>query len=116
MNIQIFGTPKSRDTKKALRFFKERGIKPQFVDLTQREIAKGELSRFISKFGLNSLINLKEYQKEGLDNYRFSDEEVTMKIIDNPKIMIQPLIRADKKLEIEWDEKTWRDWYKEQKT
>lgn len=116
MNIQIFGTPKSRDTKKALRFFKERGIKPQFVDLTQREIAKAELNRFIEKFGLNSLIDQKEYQKQGLDHYRLNDKEVIEKIIDNPKIMTQPLIRIDKKLDIKWNEKAWRDWYKEQKS
>jgi len=116
MNIQIFGTPKSRDTKKALRFFKERGIKPQFVDLSQREIALGELNRFIKKFSVNSLIDQKAYQKEGLDHYRLSDEQVVDKLIDNPKIMRQPLLRVDKKLAIGWDEKLWRQWYKEQKT
>ncbi|HHO54995.1 MAG TPA: arsenate reductase [Trueperaceae bacterium] len=116
MNIQIFGTPKSRDTKKALRFFKERGIKPQFVDLTQREIAKGELNKFIQKFSLNELINIKEYQKEGLDHYRLSDQELIDKIIANPKIMTQPLIRADNLLKINWDEQVWRSWYKEQKS
>ncbi len=115
MNIQIFGTPKSRDTKKALRFFKERGIKPQFVDLTGREIALGELNRFIQKFTLNSLINQNEYQKQGLDHYRLSDEQVIEKLIAEPKIMIQPLIRADKNLALGWDEKAWRVWYKEQK-
>jgi len=116
MQIQIFGTPKSRDTKKALRFFKERGIKPQFVDLSQREIAGAELNRFIQKFSLNSLINQKEYQKAGLDHYRFSDEQLIAKLIENPKIMQQPLLRAGKQLAIGWDEKLWRRWYAEQKS
>lgn len=42
MNVQIFGTKKCNDTKKAQRYFKERGIKFQFVDLTEKELSKGE--------------------------------------------------------------------------
>ena len=44
MNIQIFGTKKCNDTKKAERFFKERGIKFQFVDLREKGMSKGEFS------------------------------------------------------------------------
>ena len=44
MNIQIFGTKKCNDTKKAQRFFKERGIKFQFVDMNEKGMSKGELS------------------------------------------------------------------------
>ncbi len=41
MNIQIFGTKKCNDTKKAERFFKERGIKYQFIDMKERDMSKG---------------------------------------------------------------------------
>mgnify|MGYP002580186754 CR=1 FL=1 len=44
MNIQIFGTKKSFDTKKAQRYFKERRIKVQFIDLREKEMSKGELA------------------------------------------------------------------------
>ena len=44
MNVQIFGTKKSFDTKKAQRFFKERRIKVQFIDLKEKEMSKGELT------------------------------------------------------------------------
>ena len=44
MNIQIFGIKKSADTRKAERFFKERGIKFQYVDLQEKELSKGEFA------------------------------------------------------------------------
>ncbi|WP_302594400.1 arsenate reductase family protein [uncultured Megasphaera sp.] len=44
MNIQIFGTKKCFDTKKAIRYFKERGIKTQFIDLKEKGLSKGELT------------------------------------------------------------------------
>ena len=44
MNIQIFGTKKCFDTKKADRYFKERGIKAQFIDLKEKEMSKGEFT------------------------------------------------------------------------
>ena len=43
MNIQIFGTKKSFDTKKAQRYFKERRISFQFIDLKEKGMSKGEL-------------------------------------------------------------------------
>lgn len=115
MNIQIFGSKKSSDTKKALRFFKERGIKPQFVDLQQREIALGEIKRFVSKHGIDALINKKEYEKQGLQHYRFSDDDLITKLIEDYKLMVQPLVRVGNVLEPGWSEPFWRDWYKSQK-
>ena len=44
MNIQIFGTKKCNDTKKAERFFKERGIKFQFIDMKEKGMSKGEFN------------------------------------------------------------------------
>ena len=51
MNIQIFGTKKSQDTKKAERYFKERGIKFQAVDMKEKGISKGELQSVLSAVG-----------------------------------------------------------------
>jgi arsenate reductase-like glutaredoxin family protein len=115
MNVQIFGTNKSQDTKKALRFFKERGLKPQFVDLQRREIALGELNRFIQKFGLNALVDTtsKAYKDAGLEYLRVSNEHMIQKLIDDPRLMVQPLLRSGPMLAVGWDEKLWRDWHKE---
>ena len=58
MNIQIFGTKKCNNTKKAQRFFKERGIKIQFIDLREREMSRGELQSVISAVGgIESLLD-----------------------------------------------------------
>lgn len=51
MNIQIFGTKKSFDTKKAQRYFKERRIKVQFIDLREKEMSKGELQSVMRAVG-----------------------------------------------------------------
>jgi arsenate reductase (glutaredoxin) len=90
MNVQIFGTNKSQDTKKALRFFKDRGLKPHFVDLNKRPIAPGELNKFIQKFGLNAVIDSegKAYQKQGLEYMRVPDEQMIEKLIDDPALMV----------------------------
>ena len=116
-NIQIFGTNKSQDTKKALRFFKERGIKPQFVDLKERSVAPGELKRFVQKAGLNALLDTKgkAYERSGLEYLRVGDEELTQKLIDDPALMVQPLVRSGNALTVGWDEEAWRAWYEAQK-
>ena len=51
MNIQIFGTKKCNDTKKAQRFFKERGIKFQFIDMKEKGMSKGELRSVCQAIG-----------------------------------------------------------------
>ena len=65
MNIQIFGTKKCNDTKKAERFFKERRIKYQFIDLKEKALSKGELQSVKKSVGLEVLINKnsKDYKK-----------------------------------------------------
>ena len=58
MNIQIFGTKKSSDTRKAERFFKERGIKFQFADLKEKAMSKGEFQSVLQAVGgLDALID-----------------------------------------------------------
>ena len=65
MNIQIFGTKKSQDTKKAERYFKERGIKFQAVDLKEKGISKGELQSVLSAVGdLEEMLDEKTKERE----------------------------------------------------
>jgi len=117
MTVQIFGTNKSKDTKKAQRFFMERGLKPQFVDLQQREIAPGELNRFVQKFGLDALVDKtgKAYKDAGLEYLRMTDEQLMQKLIDNPRLMLQPLLRSANTLSAGWDETVWRAWHADNK-
>lgn len=117
MNVQIFGTNKSQETKKALRFFKERNVKPQFVDLQEVYMAHGEISKFVQKFGVKALVdtNSKPYKDGGLEHLNIPDEQLIQKLIDEPKLMIQPLVRSGNTLSVGWDENLWKNWFNEQK-
>lgn len=115
--MQIFGTPKSKASQKASRFFKERGFKPHIIDLRQRAISPGELRRFAQKFGLTSLIDTagKAYRDAGLEYLHLSDEALTARLMSDPRLLVQPLIRAGSALGLGWDENFWRDWHDAQK-
>ena len=108
--VQIFGTKKSKGARAAERFFKERGVKIHYVDLTQRPLAKGELSRFVQKFGLNALLDMdgKAYKDAGLEYMRVSDESLTQKLLDNPDLLRLPLVRGGKVLALGDDPATWK--------
>ena len=113
MNIQIFGTQKSKDTKKALRFFKERGLKPQFVDLSMGKPAPGELKRFVQKVGVDGLTEKgsKAYEDSGLEYLRMSDDALLERLLATPALLKQPLLRSGNTVEIGWNETLWRELY-----
>ena len=112
MNIQIFGVRKSSDTRKALRFFAERRIKAHFVDLMERPAAKGELRRFVDRFGITSMLdsNSKRFQELGLRHARMSDESWLEKLAEEPLLLRMPLVRNENQLTIGADEITWKKW------
>jgi arsenate reductase (glutaredoxin) len=95
MEVQIFGTKKSADTRRALRFFSERRIRTHFVDLTEREIAEGELQRFVQRFGLDALIDResRRYGELGLRVAQPSASRMLEKLAQEPGILRQPLVR-----------------------
>ncbi|NOV89214.1 arsenate reductase-like glutaredoxin family protein [Clostridium acetobutylicum] len=98
MNIQIFGTKKCFDTKKAERYFKERKIKYQFIDLKEKGLSKGELNSVKASVGLDNLINAKakKYKALNLDKIRTASvkEEI---LLDNPEVYVTPIVRNGKK-------------------
>ncbi|HEY6222275.1 MAG TPA: hypothetical protein VIW26_00705, partial [Gemmatimonadales bacterium] len=75
MDVQIFGTHKSADTRAALRFFSERRIRTHFVDLNEKAASPRELERFARKFGVQALIDRgsKRYAALGLAAAQLSD-------------------------------------------
>lgn len=112
MEVQVFGTQKSQDTRKALRFFSERRVKVHFVDLRERAASRGELNRFIQKFGVTALIDLTStrYRDLGLASGRYSDEHWINLLCDEPLLLRQPLIRFGGRLTIGSEEKAWQQW------
>ena len=112
MDVQIFGVKKSADTRKALRFFAERRIKTHFVDLAERAASPGELKRFAQKFGVGALIDResRRYQELGLAHARYSDDRWLDRLVEEPLLLVMPLVRFQHKLTVGPAEATWREW------
>lgn len=107
MNIQIFGTSKCFDTKKAERWFKERGVKFQKVDLTKYPMSNGEFESVRRAVGLEALIdpkNGKELQ------YLAYDEQKIDALLDNPKLMRTPVVRNGKQATVGYCPEVWEGW------
>lgn len=115
MEVQIFGLKKSAETRKALRFFSERRIRTHFVDLSERELAEGELQRFIQRFGLEALIDRtsKRYEQLGLRHAQNSPSRWMERLLTEPGLLQLPLVRRLGKpsdLSIGPAEETWKRW------
>ena len=118
MEVQLFGTNKNQDTRRALRFWSERRIKTHFVDLNERAASKGELQRFVQKFGLTPLLDRtsKRYQDLGLGAARLGDERMLQYLVDEPLLLTQPLTRWGSKLTLGLAESEWKIWLESERT
>lgn len=112
MNIQIFGTKKSADTRKAERFFKERGIKFQFVDLKEKGLSKGEFNSVMQAVGgIDNLIDENAKDKDTLAIIKYIAEEDRLeKILENQQILVQPIVRNGKKATVGYQPDVWKGW------
>ena len=112
MDVQIFGIKKNADTRKALRYFAERGVKTHFVDFAERAASLGELKRFVQRFGVDALVDResKRYHHLGLAHSRYSDERWLEKLVEEPLLLKMPLARSGNQLTIGLAEAEWREW------
>jgi len=112
MNIQIFGSSKSFDSKKAERWFKERRIKYQFVDLAKYGMSNGEFDSVLRALGgINNLIDWNAKHPD-IDLMRYMDDPIAKedKVFDNPKLMKQPVVRNGKKATVGYCPEVWETW------
>ncbi|NFI07256.1 ArsC family transcriptional regulator [Clostridium botulinum] len=111
MNIQVFGVKKCFDTKKAERYFKERKIKYQFIDLNIKGLSKGELQSIKSAVGLNELINKdsREYKKTNIGSIRTDSVKEDL-LLNNPKLYKTPIVRNGKKATVGYEPEIWKEW------
>jgi len=109
MNIQIFGTNKCNDTKKAQRFFKERGINFHFRDLTEKGVSQGELDNIKRAFDLDELINKegKQYKKRNLEYMKYNVEE---ELLEDPLLFKTPIVRNGHKVTLGDQPEIWKLW------
>ena len=112
MEVQVFGIKNDADTRKALRFFKERRVKVHFVDLKQRAASPGELQRFARKFGVATLVNTgaKRYAALGLGAAHLTDQRWLATLAEEPLILRLPLVRWQQRVTVGPAESQWRDW------
>ena len=112
MNIQIFGTKKCNDTKKAERFFKERGIKFQFIDMKEKDMSKGEFTSVAqANGGLENMINWECKDKDMLALIKYiANEDTLEKVLENPQVIKTPVVRNGKQSTLGYQPDIWKDW------
>lgn len=116
MNIQIFGTKKCFDTKKAERFFKERRIKYQLIDMKEKGMSKGELSSVKTAIGINELINTKakNYIRSNLGNVRSTEIKEGI-LLKDQTLINTPIVRNGRKATVGFKAQVWEEWINEGK-
>ena len=112
MNIQIFGTKKCNDTKKAQRYFKERGIKFQFIDMSEKEISKGEFRSVCQAVGgINAMINEDCKDKDALALVKYiSEEQKEEKLLVNQQVIKTTIVRNGKQATVGYAPEVWKGW------
>ncbi len=109
MNIQIFGKSKCFDTKKAERYFKERRVKFQAIDLVKYGISKGELQSVKNAVGLDALIDW-DHPDAALLKYLAYDEDKLQKLLDDPRLLKTPLVRNGRQATVGYQPEVWKAW------
>ena len=112
MNIQIFGTKKCFETKKAERYFKERRVKYQLIDLREKGMSKGELTSVAQAVkGLDNLLdpNAKDRQTLALVKYLAAPDRLD-KVLENQQIIKTPVVRNGKQATVGYQPDVWKTW------
>lgn len=109
MNIQIFGKAKCFDTKKAERYFKERRIKYQYIDILKYGMSRGELSSVKNAVGLEAMIN-KDDVDYPLIQYLASSEAKLDKLYEEPYLIKTPIVRNGKAATVGYCPDVWKTW------
>ena len=112
MNIQIFGTKKSFDTKKAQRWFKERRIKFQFIDMREKEMSKGELRSVAQAVGrIDALLNPKSKDEDTLALVQHLAESQRFdKLLENQQLLREPIVRNGRQATVGNCPDVWATW------
>jgi len=109
MNIQIFGKAKCFDTKKAERYFKERRIKYQFVDIIKYGMSLGELKSVKNAVGLDAMIDEND-QDYPLIQYLASNDAKLEKLFEEPFLIKTPIVRNGKQATVGYCPDVWKTW------
>ena len=109
MNVQIFGKSKCFDTKKAERWFKERRIKYQYIDLTKYGMSLGELRSVRGAVGLDALIN-SEARGAEMVLYLAHDDDKLERLFEEPALISTPVVRNGRQATVGYCPDVWSTW------
>lgn len=109
MGLQVFGTRKCPDTRKAERWLKERGIKYQFIDLAEKGMSPGELASVAQAVGIDALVDRESerFRRRGLGYMDFDPEE---ELAADPLLMRTPVLRDGSRATVGYAPETWKAW------
>ena len=110
MNIQIFGKPKSFDTKKAERWFKERRIKYQYIDILSKGLSPREYQSVKQKVGFDALVNTKCRAYEELYMAYITPQAAEEKLLDYPELFAAPIVRNGRQATVGYCPDIWQTW------
>ena len=109
MNIQIFGKSKCFDTKKAERYFKERRIKYQYIDLIRYGMSRGELNSVIAAVGLDNLADPKDVDFELFNRLAYREDKID-RLFEVPEMLRTPIVRNGKQATVGYCPDIWKNW------
>ena len=111
MTIQIFGTPKCKRTRAAERFFKERKIRVQMIDLSEQNLSPGEFDSVKKSVGVDAMIDVssKEYKRQGLQHLSF---DLEAKRREFPLLLMTPVVRNGSQATVGAQPEIWKAWSK----
>ena len=109
MNIQIFGRSKCFDTKKAERWFKERRIKFQAVDLKKQGMSLGELTSVKNAVGLEAMVDSR-HPDAVLASYLAGDQAKLEKLFEDPALLRTPVVRNGRQATVGYCPEVWAGW------
>ena len=110
MNIQIFGSSKSFDTKKAERWFKERRIKYQYIDVLSKGLSPREYEAVKRKVGFEALVNTKCKAYETLFMAYITKDAQEEKLMEHPELFQTPIVRNGKEATVGYCPDIWANW------
>jgi arsenate reductase-like glutaredoxin family protein len=114
--VQIFGTKKCADTRKAERFFKERGVPVHAVDLGQKGMSPGELRNVAARVGgMEALIDREgaRYVAKGLKYAAPTGPRIEQLLAADPLLLRTPIVRAGGRATVGYAPETWAEWLKD---
>jgi arsenate reductase-like glutaredoxin family protein len=113
LTVQIFGTKKCQDTRKAERYFKERGVPVHAVDLAQKGMSAGELRNVAARVGgIEALIDREgaRYAAKGLKYAAPTGPRIEQILVDDPLLLRTPVVRAGGRATVGYAPETWSSW------